>query len=440
MLRSVIFLICLLSSGFIWGQPNEALPYQIQLTVEKFKLDNGMVVLLHEDHSAPIVNIQQWYRVGSRNELPGQTGLAHFFEHIMFKGTSKHPSFNGPLRKLGISSNAFTSFDYTGYHETLLSGLEEIVLDLESDRMRNLLFKQEEINSEREVVKEERRVRTENSVHGSLSEAMFKTLFKVHPYKSPIIGSMKDLNAATIEDMKAFYKTYYAPNNSVLVISGNISIPEVTKWVHKYYGDIPPQALPKRRIPMEPQQKGQRRTTLKRNVQATTFAYAYKGARRGKRDSYALTLLTSILGSGQSSRLHRSLVRGAKLSTMARVYSYKLKDSGLFAVMVSMIPKKSVKRAQSIVLREIEKLRSVLVSDKELEKAKNMEIKSYVDGLKSISGKGELLAWAEVSFGDYTQVFKELEKYQSVTKEDILEVAKKYLSLSQGSLIQVVKK
>ena len=438
----IIFFLSYLLGFFCWAQtplPNKSVSYQIHFPVEKFKLDNGMVVLIYEDHSAPLVSIQQWYRVGSRNEVPGRTGLAHFFEHMMFKGTQKHPLFDVPLKKLGISNNAFTSNDYTGYHETVPRGSEEIVFDLESDRMTNLIFEQEEIDKEREVVKEERRLRVENNVFRSLRILTYSTVFKVHPYKWPVIGSMKDLNAASIEDMKNFYKSYYSPNNSVLVVGGDISIPRIKKLVKKYYEKIPFQSMPKRKIMMEPQQKGHRRVTLKRNVQAKAFIYAYKGVRLGNKDSYALSLLGSILGSGQSSRLHRALVREGQLATSASSYSRASKDPGTFFITVSMLPGKSVQRAESIVLREVDLIQSSLVSDKELEKAKNSMMKAYVDSLKSISNKANLLAWAEISFGDYTQLFRELEYYQAVTKEDILRVAKKYLTLSQSSFVQVVK-
>ena len=419
---------------------NQTVADQIRFPVEKFKLDNGMVVLLYEDHSAPIISFQQWYRVGSRNEKLGRTGLAHFFEHLMFKGTKKYSDFASIVDKNGGDWNAFTSHDYTGYYENMPSGTESLILNLESDRMVNLLFKQNEVDSEREVVKEERRLRVENSIYGSLIEATYRTVFKVHPYKWPVIGSMKDLNAASIDDMKAFYKSYYAPNNSVLVVGGDISIPETKKLVEKYYGPIPSQPLTNHDIPAEPEQMGQRRVTLKKNVQAVTFTYTYKGTRVGTDDSYALDLLSSILGDGQSSRLHRDLVRKSKLATSVSVGSHASKDPGTFYINVSMKPQKSVKQAEKIVLRQLYLLRTSLVSKLEMKKAKNQAIRSYVDLLKSIAGKARVLAWSEIVFNDYQRIFQDIDKYQSVTKEQILNVARKYLKPKQSSFVQVVKK
>ena len=438
MSRIFIFIAIFISSTFPMANTNVA--DQMRFPVEKFKLDNGMVVLLYEDHSAPLISFQQWYRVGSRNESPGRTGLAHFFEHLMFKGTKKYPHFDAILRKNGGANNAFTSHDYTGYYENMPSGTEELILDIESDRMRRLLFKQSEVDSEREVVKEERRLRYENSVSGSLREALYRSVFKVHPYKWAIIGSMKDLNAASIDDMKEFYKRYYAPNNSVLVVAGDISIPETKKLVEKYYGHIPSESLPDRKISAEPEQMGKRQITLKKNVQAVTFAYGYKSTPVGTDDAYALDLLSFILGSGESSRLYRALVRKSNLAVSVSSVSYTPRDPGMFYVVVAMRPKKNVKRAQKIVLRELSRFRHSLVSDVELEKAKNNVMRSYIDLLKSISGKAELLAWAEITFGDYQQIFQDIDRYQKVTKEEIFKVAKMYLKPSQSSLVQVVKK
>ncbi len=413
---------------------------QIRFHVEKFQLDNGLTVLLHEDHSTPLVNIQHWFRVGSRHEQPGKTGLAHFFEHLMFKGTKKYPDFNSMMRKHGLENNAFTSHDYTGYYTVGTQETMELILDIESDRMQNLLFEQSKIDSEREVVKEERRSRLDNSIHGTLRAAMFGSVFKVHPYKATVLGSMADLNGASIDDLKAFYKTHYAPNNGVLIIVGAISIAKAKKIIKKYYGSIPPQPLPDRTIPTEPQQMAPRKVTLKKEVQAPIFYYAYKITKAGSDDAYALDILASILGSGESSRLHQSLVVKSRLATSSSAYAYTPKNPGVLAIFTSMQPNKSTKQAQKKVLKIISRFRHFLVTDLELTKAKNQVMRAYVDSLKSISGKTETLALNEIYFGDYSQFFLDVDRYQRVTKEDVLAVAQKYLNPTQKSLVEIVKK
>ena len=213
---------------------------KINFPVEKIKLKNGMTVLLHQDRSIPMISFHQWYRVGSRHEKPGRTGLAHFFEHLMFKGTKKisRDQLEVLIQANGGSNNAFTSRDYTGYYVDFPSGQLELAMQIESDRMRNLIFDMAAIQSEREVVKEERRMRVEDSVDGSIMEATYSTVFKAHPYRWPVIGYMADLNAATIEDLKEFYRAYYAPNNTVLVVAGDFELSKAKSLVNKYYGSI----------------------------------------------------------------------------------------------------------------------------------------------------------------------------------------------------------
>lgn len=440
----VIFLIsivvCLLLSIPLAADTHKKVADQMRLPVEKFKLDNGLVVLLYEDHSAPLVRILQCYRVGSRNEKPGRTGLAHFFEHFMFKGTPKYPNFELILQKNGGSHNAFTSHDSTCYYEDVTNGMEELILDIESDRMKNLIFRQEDIKSEREVVKEERRLTVENNITGPLSKAMFASVFKVHSYKWPMTGSMKDLNAASIEDMREFYRAYYTPNNAILVIGGDISASQIKKLVKKYYAHIPASPLPDHQIPEEPAQKNQRQVTLRRNVQSVTITYAYKIPPDGSDGSYAIDLLSFILTSGESSRLHRALVRKSKLATTVSSSAYALKDPGVFRVSVFMKPQKNVKRAKEIVLRELKRFRNSLVTDSELEKSKNHVMLAHVHSLIGIRGKVMALSHNELLYGDYRRMFQHIDKYQSVTKEQILHVAQKYLNLHQSSFIQVIGK
>ena len=415
---------------------------KIHLDVAKFQLENGMTVLLHEDHSAPIVSIHQWYRVGSRHEKEGRTGLAHFFEHLMFKGTNKvsGKQLEEVIQKNGGENNAFTSRDYTGYYANMPSDKLEVILKIESDRMRNLLFKPEELKSEIEVVKEERRYRVENSVKGSLYEALFKTAFKISPYRWPVVGYMRDLNAASKEDLKDFYGKFYSPNNSVLTIAGDFKTEDVKSLVNKYYGQLKRQDLPAVSFVKEPEQNGIRHTTLKKNVQNVTVAIAYKTPPSGSKESYALDLLGLILGSGDSSRLYKKLVYKNDLASSTYAGAYSMQKEGLFLVYSSLKPGKSLRPAKKLMFAEIKKLRRYLVSEKELEKAKNQVMKSYVDNLKTISGKAQALALNEILFSDYRIMFNDLGMYMKVTREDLMDVSRKYLLKKRSSVVDILPK
>ncbi|MEO0335815.1 MAG: pitrilysin family protein, partial [Pseudomonadota bacterium] len=333
-----------------------------------------------------------------------------------------------------------TTRDYTGYYFKLPPNKLELAIDIESDRMRNLLFDPKEIQSEREVVKEERRFRVDNSIMGFLYQQIFSTVFKVHPYRWPVIGYMRDLNAATIDDLKAFYKVHYAPNNAVVVIAGDVSARKAISLVKKYYGDIPSQELPKPKGEAEPTQKGQRNATFRKDVQSATMAVVYKGPKAGEKDAYTLDIAANILGQGDSSRLVKRLVYGTQLMSRVSAFNYTPKEPGIFQVSGSMRPGKDRSRAEKIIYSELYKLRTKEVSEKELQKAKNQTMADYVSGLKTVHGKANVIAINEVLFGDYTMLFKDLKMYQSVTAEDIKKAAEQYLKPAQRSVLRVLPK
>tara|TARA_B100000749_G_C18450136_1_gene476086 strand:- start:48254 stop:49561 length:1308 start_codon:yes stop_codon:yes gene_type:complete len=414
----------------------------IKLDVVKYKLDNGMVVLLNKDNSVPMVSVHQWYRVGSKNEVVGKTGLAHFFEHLMFKGTKKYPAHDLEfiIQSNGGSNNAFTSRDYTGYYISLPSDKLELALDIESDRMVNLQFDMKAINSEREVVKEERRMRVENSISGSIWEAMFKSIFKVNQYRWPVIGYMRDLNAATMKDFKDFYKTYYSPNNSVLVVSGDINISNAKSMIEKYYGKLQPQKIPAIEKLSEPEQKGHRTTTLRKNAQSSTFMVGYQGPNVEDADLAAMEVLSYILGNGDSSRLHQRLVYRTQLANSTWAFTYSLAVRGAFLVNVAVKPGADLNKAISAAYGEIYKVRAEKVKEEELTKARNMLVSELVDRLKTTNGVAQSLAAVETITGDYTRLFSDIEKYSNVTVDDIQRVAKKYLKPDQRSIVMVVPK
>jgi zinc protease len=290
---------------------------QIKFAVEKYQLANGLTVLLTEDHSAPIISLHVWFRVGSKDEEPGYTGLAHLFEHMMFKGAKRYTGeqFDTLLQANGASNNAFTTYDFTGYYEDLPAAKLELVLDLESDRMQSLQVTAENLKSEREVVKEERRMRVDNSPAGVLQETLYGTAYRVHPYRWPVIGYMADINNITLEKAQDFHRQYYAPNNAVVVVSGDFQSGEAKRLIEKYFGGIPSQEIKRRERPAEPAVNASRFQMVTRDVQASMFAMAFHAPKAGDEDSFALDLLANILARGTSSRVFKPQVFKYKRAT-----------------------------------------------------------------------------------------------------------------------------
>ncbi len=416
--------------------------FQLSLDVEKYKLKNGLTVLLFEDHSVPLVSYHTWFRVGSKDEKPGLTGMAHLFEHMMFKGTKKYPEekFERVVQANGAVNNAFTNNDYTGYYIDHPSDKLELIMDIESDRLLNLEVTEANLKSEREVVKEERRLRTENSVEGTLYEMLFGTVFKVHPYRWPVVGYMEDLNRMKVADCVAFYKKFYAPNNAILVIAGDINKENTKKLIDKYYGSMAPSVLEGHSRSSEPVQRGERTQQIYKEVQTPTLAIAFKTTKAGVDESYALDLLSSILGDGESSRLHRRLVYREQRAMYTNAYNYTLQEEGIFGIMTSLRSGTNEDPVIQGIFGEIWRIRQTLVSEEELQKAKNTVMMTYVNSLKTIHGKANVLALNETLFGDYQMFFKDLDKYSAVTREKIQEVAQKYLKPEQRSILRIYPK
>ncbi len=413
---------------------------QISFKVEKFKMPNGLTVLLYEDHSSPIVSYQTWFRVGSKNEQVGTTGIAHLFEHMMFKGAKRYSGdqFEIVLQSNGANNNAFTTHDYTGYYENLPSSKLELAMDVESDRMENLQINDNFLKSEREVVKEERRMRVDNSPIGVLQEVLFGIAFQKNSYHWPVIGYMPDLDNIDLNKARDFNRTYYAPNNAVIVIAGDFNPQNAKKLLNKYYGNLKAQTIPEFKMIDEPEQKAARVHVVEKAVQNVTVAVAYVVPKAGSPESYALDLLANIMGHGTSSRLYKRLVYKDQVATSVNVSNYTLQQAGLFETYISLKPNLDSHKASKAVLAEMWRPRNLLVSDLELAVAKKQVMKSYVDSLKTVFGKSEALAMNEILFSDYTQLFTDLQKYQAVTAQDIKAAANKYLT-PQRSNIAVVK-
>ncbi len=402
---------------------------KIQFPVEKYTLKNGLTVILAEDHSVPMISYHTWYRVGSRDEGPGVTGAAHMLEHMMFKGAKKYSGkqFDQILHENGIVNNAFTSQDYTGFYENLPSSKLELIMDMEVDRMRSLALRPEDLVSELQVVGEERRWRVDNNPGGLLREMIFGTVFKTHPYTWPVIGYMTDIQAYTVEKLRKFYDTFYVPNNAVLVISGDFEPAKTKAMIEKYYSQLDSKPLPVRHYPVEPDAKQPVKKILPWDVQTKSFMLAYKGVQAGHDDGFALDLLSNILGGGQSSRLHKKLVYQQQVASAVGSYNMTNADPGIFTVMGTMKPGQSTIGPTQVILDEIESLKANLVSEAELQKAKNQTMMDYMESLTTIDGKAQALAINEIIFGDYKHLYSDLERYNQVKVQDIRNVAKKYL-------------
>jgi zinc protease len=418
-----------------WQNPNDEL--KVTLPVTKYKLKNGLTVLLLEDHTVPMVSYHTWYKVGSRNEAPGITGSAHMLEHMMFKGAKKYSGkqFDQIMNENGVSHNAFTTFDYTGFYQSVPSSKLETIMDLEVDRMSSLALKESDLLSEREVVKEERRWRVDNNPKGLLFETTMANVFHVHPYKWPVIGTMEDISNYNVQTLRKYYNTYYVPNNAVLVIAGDFKTDEVKKLIDKYYSKLPYKEVPVPKISPEPPQTVQYNAFIKQDVQNVSFNVAFQGLPQGDDQMYALDLASYILGAGTSSRLYKRLVYDAQIATSAEAYHYSLKDHGLFNVVVSLKPGLTQEKALDIVYNEIYKLRTKDVAPQELKKAKTLAMKSFVDSLTSIDGKARALAASEIVTGSYENIFHDLEKYNKVTAEDIRKASEKLLNQNQRSIV-----
>ncbi len=415
-LSAVVLLLALAASfGPAWGaaEPLEA------------TLDNGLRVLLLEDHRSPIVSFQVWYRVGSRNELPGATGLSHFLEHMMFKGTAAY----GPgvyarlIEQNGGQDNAFTSNDYTGYYVNIAADKVDLVIALEADRMRNLLLNPKDIDAERQVVMEERRMRTEDDPQGFLGEELASIAFKAHPYRWPIIGWMEDIRRITPEELRAHYATYYAPKNALVVAVGDFKASELLEKIKRVFGAIPRVADPPPVRTVEPPQNGERRITVKKEAKLPLVYIGYPVPNFRSSDAYALDLLSTILSEGRSSRLYRRLVYEQQIALDAGGdYSYFSADPNLFWFSATALPGHSVDEVEKALLHEIERLKTELVSETELERAKNQVEAAFVFRQDSIHRGASLLARFEL-IGGWRLLAKFVPAIRAVTAQDLRRVA-----------------
>jgi predicted Zn-dependent peptidase len=398
---------------------------------EKYTLPNGLKIILHEDHSAPVVAVTALYHVGSKNEDTARTGFAHFFEHLLFEGSNniKRGEFDKYVTNAGGALNANTSQDRTFYYELLPSNQVDLGLWLESERMMHAKIEQIGVNTQREVVKEEKRQRMDNRPYGSFLTEMLKRAYKVHPYQWSPIGSMDHLNAAKLEEFIQFYKTYYVPNNCVLSIAGDINIPALKKKIEAYFGPIAKGALPMNRPSIkEPPLGGEVRDNIYDNIQLPAIFHAYRAPKQGGEEYYAFNLLSTILSGGASSRMNKTLVDSKQLAVAAQSVPFFNEDDGLFIALTIANMGVKVETLEASMDSVVNELKTGLVGEREFQKVKNQITTALVDSKATMAGIAESLANNEVYFGDANLINTELEKYNKVTREDVLKVAKKYLN------------
>jgi zinc protease len=404
-------------------------------------LPNGLKVITHEDHSTPVTNLQVWYHVGSKDEKPGRTGFAHLFEHLMFKGSAhiKAEDHDKIITNAGGVSNAYTQDDVTVYWQTIPSNYLQRVLWMEADRMTTLDVSEDNFKAEREVVKEERLTRVENPPYGDLNELLYDNAFQIHPYKHVTIGSMKDLDAATLEDVREFYQTYYVPNNATVVIAGDFKTDEALGWMKRYFGNIPRGQKPLIRTEAkEPAQEKEKRVTLRKAVPLPAYVAGYHIPADGDPDSYPLVIASSILSGGRSSRIYQSLVYEKRLAVEADASGNFTEHPNLFFATIILNQGAGIDAAEKALNAELMRLMAAPVTDAELEKAKNKMRSEYAFARQSVQDKGQALGHAAVIHGDTGTANKEYGLFMKVTKEDIMRVAKTYFRPENRTVLIVM--
>ena len=408
--------------------------------VERHTLANGMVLLTHEDHSVPACTFWQWFKVGSRDERPGITGISHYFEHMMFNGSKNVPpkEYDRILESNGGYSNAFTDRDMTAYYEDIASDRLDVVFRLDSDRMAALSLLSEQLKSEIEVVKEERRLRTDNDIAGMLDEQLYAGAFLASPYRWPVVGWMGDLNRITRDEMTEYFRIHYAPNNCILVLTGDFDTKTALAQIQKSFGAIPAQPPPAEPIDSEPEQRGERRAEVHYPAENVSFQVGYKVPAVRNDDVYVLDVLSSILSDGESSRLHQALVYRQQIALSASSFFRTRLNPTLFEFYIEMKPGQTAAAGEVALDAVIDTLAKLGPSERELQKAKNLLEAGFVKSLKTNNGVGEQLGFYEHLFGDYNAVFRTIDRYRAITVEDCRRVAGKYFLPRQRTVVVLV--
>jgi zinc protease len=412
-----------------------------KLQYEITKLANGLTLVTSEDHSTPIVHLQLWFHVGSKNEKPGRTGFAHLFEHLMFKGSKnvQPEAHTSMVAAVGGQSNAYTTDDETVFWETVPAQYLPMILWLEADRMATLRIDKDTFTNEREVVKEERRMRVDNQPFGKLNEIIYDQAFTTHPYKHPTIGSMADLEAASVDDVRDFYNTYYVPSNATLVLTGDFDSSQAIQLVTQYIGRVPKaeREVP-RDIPKEPPQTAEKRVTLQQPWPLPAVIVAYHITFDGNPDSYPLHIANKVLSDGQTSRIYKKLVYEKQMAVAAFGSANLIEDPNLFYAVAIVQPGHATQEVIDALIAEVEKLKAEPISEHELQRTKNQFARDYILGRESNQQKAGILAHAVVIHNDIKTADGEFDIFQNISAADVQRVARTYFKQENRLVLTVM--
>jgi zinc protease len=417
----------------------ESVPFGASLSIDRYRMANGLALLLCEDKSAPVVSVHTWFRVGSRHEQEGKTGLAHLFEHLMFNEIEGRGAgfFDRKLEEAGAESNASTWLDWTQYNIAIPKEQLGLVLGLEAERMSKLVLREPQVTSEKEVVANERRYRVDDDVEGAVSELLWATAFTRHAYKWPTIGWMKDIEGFTTADCEAFYRAFYAPNNAALIISGDFKVADVLGRVSKNYGGLPPSTLPVEDTQPEPPQTSERRVEVKKQTTTEKLVVGYHAPALGDFDHPAISLLSEVLFGGRASRLHQRLVRELELASEVRAFVGPFHDPGLFEIYLAAREGHSAEELLTVLDEELKKVTETPVTPEEMARASARFELGLLGGLETADGKASTIGFYEAVLGRPAAAFERLDATRRLTQSDLLRAARRYLDPSRRSLIFV---
>ncbi|MBK9294865.1 MAG: insulinase family protein [Oligoflexia bacterium] len=434
MLKLILHLVILSSSSTLYAQ-------QFGFEVFKKIYPNGLTLLVHEKKDIPTISVYSWFKVGSKNEEAGKTGLAHFFEHLMFSGTEKYPEkkFTEYMEQKGMTYNAFTNQDSTVYFEQLPQSELEFILDFESDRLKNLKISPDKFEIEKKVILEERLKRLEDSVDGLLNFELYNNLFIAHPYKNPIIGLKEDIKNLTLEDANNFFKKHYKPSNLIISVVGNVNAKEAQALVEKYYADIKNEPSHDTNKLSVTELSEDKKVVLKKDIEAEKLTIAYKIGNIGEKESYAFDILNQILSGDKSSRLYKRLVLHGNLVNYINSSAYNFLDSGIFEINAVLKDKSNKQDVIKVIDEELKKLIETPVSIKELQKAQLYLTKDYLKSLRTNQNRARFLALNEALLGDYKRLFTDIDFYQTITINDVQSAAQSRLLNKKRVLLELSK-
>jgi zinc protease len=413
------------------------------LRLRRFRLGNGLTVLTLVDRSAPTVSYHTWFRVGSRHERPGKTGLAHLFEHLMFNETRNHPpgDFDRLMERAGAEANAATWTDWTYYYENAPRGALPLLIELEADRMGNLVLRGPQVSSEKEVVVNERKMRVDDDAEGKALEILYDSAFRTHPYRWPTIGWMDDIRGFTVQDCRAFYRTHYAPSNATLVIAGDFNESKALALVQRHYGGFPRvQVASSRASSKEPLQRAERVFQLEVPTPTEKILIGYRAPAFSDPHTPALVIANEVLFGGQSSRLHRLFCIDKELALSVRGSISPFVDPGLFEIWVFLREGKSKRDALRLLDRELERIAADGPTATELDKAINQLELSFLHNMETAAGKAEQIGFHETVLNDGAAVFDRLAAYREVTADQVKRAVKKYLRPSRRTRVEILVK